>query len=185
MSRIGRKPIIVPSGVKVNINGTSISVSGPKGNLNREIHFDMKVKMENSQIIVERPSDNKLHRSLHGLTRTLISNMVEGVTTGFTKTLRIEGIGYRAEVANNKLNMQLGFTHVVSIEVPTGLSVNIEKQTIIKIGGADKELVGYFAAKVRAVKKPEPYKGKGIRYIDEYVKKKVGKAATTTGGGKA
>lgn len=176
MSRIGRKPIDVPSGVEVVIDGQHILVKGPKGTLEREIHKDMIVDMENNVINVSRPSENKLHKSLHGLTRTLISNMVDGVTKGFTKELEINGVGYRAAKQGNDLVMTLGYSHSVVMPQIDGITVDVPAPNKIIVSGPDKQAVGQFAAKVREKRPPEPYKGKGIRYVGEYVQRKEGKA---------
>ncbi|MHB8171516.1 MAG: 50S ribosomal protein L6 [Thermincolia bacterium] len=175
MSRIGRMPIAVPAGVEVKIDGNLISVKGPKGQLSRELHRDMIVKMEESQIIVERPSDEKLHRSLHGLTRTLVSNMVEGVTKGFEKGLEMAGVGYRASKQGNKLVLAVGFSHPVEFDPNPGIEIEVPVPTKIIIKGIDKEQVGALAANIRSVRKPEPYKGKGIKYEGERIRRKVGK----------
>lgn len=176
MSRIGRKPIPVPEGVTVRIEGQTVSVKGPKGELNRTVHRDMMIKMADSQIVVERPSDDKLHRSLHGLTRTLIDNMITGVTQGFTKSLEISGVGYRAAKAGQKLTLTLGYSHPVEVVPPQGLNIDVPAANKIVISGADKEAVGELAAKIRSLRQPEPYKGKGIKYEGEFIRRKVGKA---------
>lgn len=176
MSRIGRKPIDVPSGVEVKIDGNFITVKGPKGTLEKEIHKDMIVKQEGNVITVERPSENKMHKSLHGLTRTLISNMVEGTATGFKKELEIQGVGYRAAKQGKDLVMNLGYSHQVIMSETDGISIEVPSPTQIIISGPDKQIVGQFAAKVREKRPPEPYKGKGIRYVGEYVQRKEGKA---------
>ena len=175
MSRIGKMPIDVPAGVEVKIDGNLISVKGPKGQLNRELHRDMIVKLEESQIIVERPSDEKLHRSLHGLTRTLVSNMVEGVTKGFEKGLEMAGVGYRASKQGNKLVLAVGFSHPVEFEPNPGIEIEVPVPTKIIVKGIDKEQVGALAANIRSVREPEPYKGKGIKYEGERIRRKVGK----------
>lgn len=185
MSRVGRKPIEVPKGVSVEINDHHITVNGPLGKLERDFHYTIDVKLVNNNIEVKRMSDSKFHKSLHGLTRTLIANMVEGVVKSFQKQLQVEGVGYRASVDNKKLVLNIGFTHPVEVPLPDGISAKVEKQTIITLSGSDKEVLGEFAAEIRAIRKPEPYKGRGIKYIDEYIRRKVGKAATTAGKGKA
>jgi large subunit ribosomal protein L6 len=176
MSRIGKQPIPVPPGVDVNIDGQTVRVKGPNGQLERELHRDMIIKHEEGQLVVERPSDNKMHRSLHGLTRTLINNMVVGVTAGFQKNLELVGVGYRASKQGNKLVLAVGYSHPVEIEPDADLEIEVPVPTKISIKGADKEKVGALAAKVRAVREPEPYKGKGIKYEGEKIKRKAGKA---------
>lgn len=176
MSRIGKQPIPVPKGVDVKIEGMKVRVKGPKGELERELHRDMIIKQEEGQLVVERPSDNKLHRSLHGLTRTLLNNMVVGVTAGFQKNLELVGVGYRASKQGNKLVLAVGYSHPVEIEPEKGLEIEVPAPTKISIKGVDKEKVGALAAKVRAVREPEPYKGKGIKYEGERIRRKAGKA---------
>ncbi len=176
MSRIGRKPVDVPAGVDVKIDGTTVTVKGPKGTLTRTFNKDMVIKQEGAQIIVERPDDNKLHRSLHGLTRTLVHNMVEGVTNGFSKSLDIEGIGYRAQKQGKNLVMNLGYSHQVIIPEIDGITIDVPSQTKIIVNGIDKQVVGQFAAQIREKRPPEPYKGKGIRYTGEHIIRKEGKA---------
>ena len=175
MSRIGNKPIAVPAGVEVKIDGQKITVKGPKGTLEREIHKNISVEMENNTIKVTRPNNEALNRSLHGLTRTLISNMIEGVEKEYTRELQINGVGYRAQKQGNKLVMNLGFSHPVEMEDPEGLTVEVPNQTELIVKGIDKQLVGNYAAKIRDWRKPEPYKGKGIRYAGEVVRRKEGK----------
>jgi len=169
-------PITIPEGVTVKKEGNVVTVKGPKGELSRELHKDMIVEIEGNQILVKRPSDEKIHRSLHGLTRTLIANMVTGVTQGFTKTLEIVGVGYRAAKAGTKLNLTLGFSHPVVVEPPAGVTIDVPAPNKIVISGADKEAVGQLAAQIRSYRKPEPYKGKGIKYEGEVIRRKVGKA---------
>lgn len=176
MSRIGKKPIEIPQGVTVTIDNNVVAVKGPKGELRREIHKDMILKMDNNILVVERPSDEKEHRALHGLSRTLIANMVEGVTKGFAKTLEISGVGYRAAKAGNKLNLTLGFSHPVEVDPPKGITIDVPAPNKIVISGIDKEAVGALAAKVRSFREPEPYKGKGIKYEGERIRRKMGKA---------
>ena len=176
MSRIGRKPIDVPSGGDVKIDGHKVTVKGPKGTLSRELHKDMIIELEGNVIHVKRPSENKLHKSLHGLTRTLVANMVEGVTNGFKKELEIQGVGYRAAKQGKDLVMNLGYSHQVIMPEIEGITIEVPNQTSIIISGPDKQTVGQFAAKVREKRPPEPYKGKGIRYVGEYVQRKEGKA---------
>ena len=176
MSRIGRKPITVPNGVDVTLNDTKITVKGPKGTLSRELHKDMKIVVEENVISVERPSDNKLHRSLHGTTRSVISNMVSGVTEGFAKSLDLVGVGYRANKTGNKLVLNVGYSHPVEITPEEGIEFDVPSNTKIIVKGIDKELVGATAAKIRSVRLPEPYKGKGIKYEGERILRKEGKA---------
>lgn len=176
MSRIGRMPIAIPAGVTLKIDGNLVTVKGPKGELSRAIHSDMILELENDTLLVKRPSDAKEHRSLHGLTRTLIANMVTGVTTGFTKTLEIAGVGYRAAKSGTKLALTLGFSHPVEVEPPKGLTIDVPAPNRIIVSGSDKEAVGALAAKIRGYREPEPYKGKGIKYEGEVVRRKVGKA---------
>jgi large subunit ribosomal protein L6 len=175
MSRIGNKPVQIPSGVTVTLDGINITVKGPKGELSRELHPDMIVKVEESTLTVERPSDNKLHRSLHGTTRSIISNMVEGVTNGYEKKLELIGVGYRATKQGTKLVLNVGYSHPVEIEPEVGLEVEVPTNTKITVKGIDKERVGALASNIRAVRLPEPYKGKGIRYEGEFVRRKEGK----------
>lgn len=175
MSRTGRKPIPVPAGVDINLNGTHLVVKGPKGELSRDLHPDMKLVIETSEIRVERPSDEKKHKALHGTTRSVVSNMVEGVTAGFAKNLDLVGVGYRANKAGTKVTLSLGFSHPVELPEVAGIEVEVPTQTKLIIRGIDKELVGSYAAKVRELRPPEPYKGKGIRYEGENVRRKVGK----------
>ncbi|ADU28427.1 50S ribosomal protein L6 [Evansella cellulosilytica] len=175
MSRIGLKPVEIPSGVEVKLNGNNITVKGPKGELNRDLHQDMVIKHEDNQVIVERPSDHKSHRSLHGTTRSVINNMVEGVTKGYEKTLELVGVGYRATKSGNKLVLNVGLSHQVEFEPENGLEIEVPANTKIIVKGIDKERVGALASNIRATRKPEPYKGKGIRYEGEYVRRKEGK----------
>ena len=176
MSRIGRKPITVPSGVEITLNSSVITVKGPKGTLTRELHKDMKVSIDNNEILVERPSDNKLHRSLHGTTRTVVSNMVSGVTEGFTKSLELVGVGYRASKSGDKIVLNVGYSHPVEITPEAGIEFEVPANTKIIVKGIDKERVGAYAAKIRSVREPEPYKGKGIKYEGERIIRKEGKA---------
>jgi large subunit ribosomal protein L6 len=181
LSRIGKKPVPVPAGVEVKIEGNRVSVKGPKGALEKELHPDMiirEVELEGQRsIVVERPSESKFHKSLHGLTRTLIANMVEGVTQGFQKELEIHGVGYRATAKGKDIELALGFSHPVLVKCPEGIEFEIVTPTRIRVKGIDKQQVGQVAAKIRALRKPEPYKGKGIRYAGERVRRKAGKAA--------
>ncbi|MBS3970828.1 MAG: 50S ribosomal protein L6 [Clostridia bacterium] len=177
MSRIGKKPVDVPSGVEVKLVDNIITVKGPKGTLERELHPEINVAIEGNSIVVTRLSDQKKHRALHGLTRALVNNMVEGVTKGFEKKLELVGVGYRASMQGSKLVLNVGYSHPVEMVPDTGLKVEVgPKQNLIIISGYDKEVVGQFAAKVRAVREPEPYKGKGIKYSDEKIRRKAGKA---------
>ena len=176
MSRVGRMPIEIPAGVTVDLQGQHITVKGPKGELSRDIHEDIKVAVEGNEILVTRPSDNKNHRALHGLTRALVANMVTGVHDGFSEKLEINGVGYRAAKQGNKLVLTLGFSHPVEMEAPAGITIDVPNQTEIVVSGADKEVVGAVAADIRKWRKPEPYKGKGIRYEGEVVRRKAGKA---------
>lgn len=176
MSRIGRKPISVPSGVNVDLDNNVITVKGPKGTLSRELHKDMKVSFESDVITVERPSDNKLHRSLHGTTRSVVANMVIGVTDGYIKNLDLVGVGYRASKSSDKLVLNVGFSHPVEFVPENGIEFEVPAQNKIIIKGINKEAVGEIAAKIRAVRPPEPYKGKGIKYEGEKILRKEGKA---------
>jgi large subunit ribosomal protein L6 len=177
MSRIGNSPITVPSGVDVNINGSSVVVKGPKGSLSRELIGGISLRQEDGQIIVERPNDERDSRSLHGLSRALVNNMVVGVTEGFVKELEIVGVGYRAELKGpSALRLNLGFSHPVDVEAPEGVSFEVPAQTRIIVKGIDKEAVGQVAANIRSIRKPEPYKGKGVRYLGEKILRKAGKA---------
>jgi len=175
MSRIGKMPISIPDGVKVKISNREIVVEGPKGRLDYISPEGIFVRVEDKRILVERKSDDRFHKSLHGLVRSLINNMVTGVTSGFEKTLVITGVGYRAQMEGKKLILQLGFSHPVEFPPPPGISIEVEEQNKIKVIGIDKQLVGEVAVKIRRFKPPEPYKGKGIRYIDEKIKRKAGK----------
>ncbi|MBR2040595.1 MAG: 50S ribosomal protein L6 [Clostridia bacterium] len=177
MSRIGRKPITIPAGVEVKVNGNEVFVKGPKGELKDTFNADMAIALEGNEIIVTRPSDNKEHRALHGLTRTLIANMVEGVANGYSKTLEVNGIGYRAQKQGKNLVMNLGYSHQVIMEETAGITIEVPNPNQIIISGADKQKVGQFAAEVREKRPPEPYKGKGIKYADEHIRRKEGKAA--------
>ena len=176
MSRIGKKPITVPAGVTVKVEDNVVSVKGPKGELQRRIHNAMKVTLDNGVITVERPDDEKESRSLHGLSRTLINNMIEGVTHGFSKSLEIPGVGYRAAKQGKNINFTLGFSHPVVMEPPAGITFDVPQPNKIVVSGPDKEQVGAVAAEIRNLRPPEPYKGKGIRYEGEHVRRKVGKA---------
>jgi large subunit ribosomal protein L6 len=184
MSRTGKKPIPIPDKVKVKLADRLVEVEGPQGKLSLTVHPLIKVEVVDKEIRVQRPDDEPNTRSLHGLSRALIANMVDGVTKGFQKELDIQGVGYRAEVKGNTLNMTLGFSHPVAFPIPDGIKIAVEKQTHLAISGRDRALVGQVAADIRSLKPPEPYKGKGIRYSDEVVRRKAGKAAATGSGGK-
>jgi large subunit ribosomal protein L6 len=179
MSRIGKTAISIPSGVEVKLTESSISVKGPKGEISTSIPSSITAVVADGEIKFSRPDDSKDNRSLHGLIRALANNMVTGVTTGFSKGLEIQGIGYRADMKGNKLTLALGFSHLIELDVPKGLKVSIDGTTNIKVEGVDKQLVGQFAAEIRSIRPPEPYKGKGIRYAGEYVRRKVGKTGAT------
>jgi len=181
MSRIGRMPIPIPSGVKVNIEGDSVTVSGPKGELNRRIPAEMIVNLDGETLNVSRPSDSKKHRSYHGLTRSLLANMVAGVSKGFEKTLEIVGVGYRAEKSGNKLIIRIGYSHPVEVTPLPGTTLDVEGNNRIKVTGINKEIVGEMAAEIRAIRPPDAYKGKGIRYAGEIVRLKPGKAGKVVG----
>ena len=175
MSRIGKKPVVVPKGVTVTLNGHTVAVKGPKGELSRTLHPEMTLAIQGEQLVVTRPSDEPKHKALHGLTRTLVQNMVEGVARGFIKTLEIQGVGYKAEPKPFGLQLALGFSHPVQYKAPPGIKFTVDNNTIVKIEGADKETVGQVAAEIRSLRKPEPYKGKGVRYQGESVRRKAGK----------
>ena len=181
MSRIGRLPITVPSGVDVTIDGRTLTVKGPKGSLTRELHPDITVAREDDRLLVTRPTEQKTHKQLHGLTRTLVNNMVVGVTDGYRKSLEITGVGYRAAKVGEKLQLNLGYSHPIEIAPPTGISFEVENPTHLAVIGIDKELVGQVAAQVRSTRKPEPYKGKGVKYAGEYIRRKAGKAGKIGG----
>ncbi len=177
MSRIGKKPITIPAGVDVKIDGSQVTVKGPKGELSNSFNSAIAIAIENNEIIVTRPSDNKEHRSLHGLTRTLIANMVVGVTEGYKKALEVNGVGYRAQKQGKNLVMNLGYSHQVIMPEVDGITIEVPNNNSIIISGPDKQKVGQFAAEVREKRPPEPYKGKGIKYVDEHIRRKEGKAA--------
>ena len=181
MSRIGRLPIAVPAGVDITFDGRIITVTGPKGTLTRELPPRIAVDREGETLVVTRPTENKLDKSLHGLTRTLVNNMVVGVTTGYRKGLEIVGVGYRAQKTGEKLVLALGYSHPIEIDPPAGITFELENPTRLTVVGIDKEAVGQMAAKVRAMRKPEPYKGKGVRYSGEQVRRKAGKAGKIGG----
>jgi large subunit ribosomal protein L6 len=175
MSRIGKKPVTLPKGVAVEIQGNTVAVKGPKGELRRTLHSEMQVALADGQVTVARPSEEKRHKALHGLSRTLVQNMVDGVSKGFSKTLEIQGVGYKAEAKPYGVNLIVGYSHPVKYEAPKGIKISVENNTVVKIEGADKEAVGQVAAELRSVRPPEPYKGKGIRYQGEQVRRKAGK----------
>ncbi len=177
MSRIGKKPVQLPEGVKATVEGNTVRVEGPKGKLEKKFHRDMIIKkIDDRTLVVERPSDNKLHKSLHGLTRTLLNNMVQGVANGYQKNLELSGVGYRAALQGKKLVLTVGYSHPVEIVPPAGIEIEVPAPNKISVKGIDKELVGAVAANIRAVREPEPYKGKGIKYEGERIRRKVGKA---------
>jgi large subunit ribosomal protein L6 len=184
VSRVGLHPITLPKGVDVKIVGSQVTVKGPLGTLSRNFHPNMKIAIDKGILHVSRPNDERFNRSLHGLTRALLNNMVVGVSTGFEKALEIQGVGYRAQKTGDKLVIQIGFTHPVEVTPPQEVKVELTNPTNIKIKGIDKEIVGEFAAQVRAVRRADPYKGKGIRYVGEYVRRKAGKAGKAVGGKK-
>src|SRR6059036_1640018 len=177
MSRIGKKPVALPKGVTAQIDGHKITVKGPKGEISRTLHEDMGLGLEDSTVVVKRPSDETRHKALHGLTRTLIANMVEGVTNGFAKSLEIQGVGYKAEPKPFGVQLVVGLSHPVPYHAPQGIKISVDSNTQVKVEGVDKELVGQVAAEIRAIRPPEPYKGKGIRYVGEQVRRKAGKTA--------
>jgi large subunit ribosomal protein L6 len=177
VSRIGRQPIEIPDGVEVDVKPGAVKVKGPKGELNQDVNRDMKVAVDNATLTVERPTDRGEHRALHGLTRSLIANMVEGVTDGFERRLEIQGVGYRAQLKGKALEMSLGYSHPVTIQAPEGIDFEVPQPTEIIVRGIDKQLVGETAARIRKSRPPEPYKGKGVRYAGEHVARKVGKRA--------
>jgi len=175
MSRIGKKPVTVPKGVTLQLQDHTVAVKGPKGELRRTLHEEMQLAFDKDQFTVARPSDEQKHKALHGLTRTLVQNMVEGVSKGFSKTLEIQGVGYKAEAKPYGVNLIVGYSHPVKYQAPKGIKISVDNNTTVKIEGADKELVGQVAAELRSVRPPEPYKGKGIRYVGEHVRRKAGK----------
>jgi large subunit ribosomal protein L6 len=181
VSRIGNAPIRIPPGVEVTIEDSHVTVKGPKGELARDFHPDIRIEREGETILVSRPSDSSMHRSLHGTTRSLLANMIEGVANGFNKILEVSGVGYRAQLQGEKLLLQMGYSHPVEIEPPPHISFAVEGTNRIIVQGVDKELVGQVAATIRAVRKPDPYKGKGIRYSGEQIRRKAGKAGKIGG----
>jgi len=176
MSRIGRKPVPVPKGVTATVDGQTVVIKGPKGTLTRTFHREMRIAQADGHLVVSRPSDERGHRALHGLTRALLANMIEGVTQGFRKQLELHGVGYKAEAQPKGVKLVVGLSHPVQFPAPQGVQISVENNTLVKIEGIDKELVGQVAAEIRKVRPPEPYKGKGIRYQGEHVRRKAGKA---------
>jgi len=182
MSRIGKRPVAIPQGVSVDVKGSQVQVKGPKGTLAEQLPEVIGVAVEEGQVVLRRPDERKQNRALHGLARALVANMVQGVTEQFSKELEIQGVGYRAEAQGKKLVLNVGYSHPVEMPVPEGLSVSVDRNVLIKIQGASRQHVGQFAADVRSVRPPEPYKGKGIRYAGEHIRRKVGKAGAAGGG---
>jgi large subunit ribosomal protein L6 len=180
MSRVGKMPIPIPSGVEVRINGPSVTVKGPKGELSRDLNPEIKIEQADGQIVVTRPTDQPRHRAMHGLTRSLVANMVTGVSDGFSKTLELQGVGYRAQMQGRDLVLAVGYSHPVQVPPPPGIEFEVDGTTKIIVRGVNREHVGQAAADVRKIRPPEPYKGKGIRYLGEYVRRKAGKAGKAT-----
>jgi large subunit ribosomal protein L6 len=185
VSRIGKRPIPLPKGVAVSVAGQEVTVKGPKGEIKRVVHPELKVEADDKQVSVSRPSDESRHKALHGLTRTLIRNMVQGVSQGYSKTLEIHGVGYKAELQGGGLKLTVGFSHPVDFKAPPGIKFTVDNNVVIKVDGVDKELVGQVASEVRRVRPPEPYQGKGIRYQGEHVRRKAGKTGATATAAKA
>lgn len=179
MSRVGRLPVEIPDGVTVTVDGSQVAVEGPEGSLSQTFDPDMMIEVEDGKVVVRRPTDRSRHRSLHGLTRSLIYNMVQGVTEPFERSLEIHGVGYRARKQGRNLMLNVGFSHQVEFEAPEGIDIDVENPTLIHVRGADKQLVGQVAAEIRLIRPPEPYKGKGIRYVGEQVRRKAGKATVS------
>lgn len=179
MSRIGKRPIPLPTGVLVSVAGREVTVKGPRGELKRLVHPELSVSADAQQVAVSRPSDETRHRALHGLTRTLIRNMVQGVSQGYSKTLEIHGVGYKAELQPGGLKLTVGFSHPVDVKAPPGIKFTVDNNTVVRVDGVDKELVGQVASELRKVRPPEPYQGKGIRYQGEHVRRKAGKTGAT------
>ncbi len=182
MSRVGKAPIVIPKGVEVKISGRTVEIKGPKGQLTRDVHPDIKVQMSDGTVIVKRPTDLEHHRALHGLTRALLANMVKGVTDGFRIELELQGVGYRAAKQGTALALQVGYSHPVEVPPPDGIQFEVPQANRIVVSGIDKEIVGQVAARIRAIREPDAYKGKGIRYAGERIKLKPGKAGRTVGG---
>lgn len=178
MSRIGRRPIEIPAGVEVTLDGNTVRVKGPRGQLERTLHAEMVIEREDGELRVNRPSDAPTHRALHGLSRTLVANMIEGVTTGFKKTLEIVGVGYRAETKPFGLTLQLGYSHPIDYEAPEGITLRAVSPTVVEVEGSNKEVVGQVAAEIRSLRPPEPYKGKGVKYQGEVIRRKAGKTGS-------
>jgi large subunit ribosomal protein L6 len=176
VSRIGKQPVTIPAGVDVAIEGSTVRVKGPNGELTRTLHEDVRIRREGTDILVERPSDDPKHRALHGLSRTLVANMVEGVTSGFKKTLEIVGVGYRAENKPFGLTLSLGYSHPIDYKAPEGIQLRAASPTVVEVSGPNKEVVGQVAAEIRSLRPPEPYKGKGVKYQGEVIRRKAGKA---------
>lgn len=179
MSRIGKQPVPLPKGVEIQVDGAMVTVKGPKGSLTQKIPAEITVALDDGQVVVTRPSDQSKHRALHGLSRSLVANMVEGVTDGYKKTLEIVGVGYRAEKQGKGLRLQLGFSHPIQYDAPAGISLEAPQPTVVVVEGIDKQQVGQVAAEIRGFRPPEPYKGKGVRYQGEQVRRKAGKTAGT------
>jgi large subunit ribosomal protein L6 len=177
MSRIGKRPVPLPKGVTATIAGHTITLKGPKGEISRTVHPELSLALENDEVAVRRPSDEPRHKALHGLTRTLVANMVEGVTKGFTRGLEIQGVGYKAEVKPFGVQLVVGYSHPVPYHAPQGIKISVDGNVQVRVEGVDKELVGQVAAELRSIRPPEPYKGKGIRYVGEQVRRKAGKTA--------
>lgn len=178
MSRIGRRPIEIPAGVEVTLDGNTVRVKGPRGQLERTLHAEMVIEREDGELRVNRPSDAPTHRALHGLSRTLVANMIEGVTTGFKKTLEIVGVGYRAETKPFGLTLQLGYSHPIDYKAPEGITLRAVSPTVVEVEGSNKEVVGQVAAEIRSLRPPEPYKGKGVKYQGEVIRRKAGKTGS-------
>lgn len=183
MSRIGKQPVEMPEGVEAQVDGQRVTVKGPKGEITDKFHPDMEIRIEDGALVVSRPTDRPRHRALHGLTRSLIANMVQGVDEGYEKSLEIHGVGYRAVKKGSDVELSLGFSHDVLYDVPDGIDIEVESPTLLHVRGVDKQLVGEVAAEIRGIRPPEPYKGKGIRYVGEEIRRKAGKAAVGAGTG--
>ena len=183
MSRIGKLPIPIPQGVKVKVEGRAVHVEGPKGKLDLNADTAVAIEIDDGKVVVRRKDDSRRSRGVHGLTRKLLANMVQGVNQGFTRTLEINGVGYRAELKGTALQLALGYSHPIMFQLPQGVSAKVDKQTVITLEGADRQLLGETAAMIRDLRPPEPYKGKGVKYAEETIRRKAGKAAGTTGAG--